>query len=136
MIQEFQKYNDPFFAFWKAFGYYKEASIAEAISELSGIQMRREIQYATLIALEHFHQESRAIDRESLKQLKDEIYESRRLANTKSKLLAASFYTFTGQFGKADDEISEIREETADKLVAKGWLDYYIGTESSLVSFV
>ncbi len=53
---------DPVLVFWKGFGIFSEGSITEAIREVSRIQDRREIQYASAIALIYYHERCRHID--------------------------------------------------------------------------
>ena len=53
---------DPVLLFWKSFGIFQEGSVTEAIRELTRIQERREVMYATAVALIYYHERCRNID--------------------------------------------------------------------------
>jgi tetratricopeptide repeat protein 21B len=92
---------DPILVFWKAYGIFNEGSITEAIRELTRIQERREVQYATCISLIYYHERCRNVDQESVDTLQAMLENKEEMASDKDLLQAATFLWHTSQFKRA-----------------------------------
>lgn len=93
---------DPLLVFWKAFGIFQEGSITEAIRELTRIQERREVQYATGVALIYYHERCRNIDQETIDTITIQLDEKESTASDKDLITAATFLYHTQQFKRSN----------------------------------
>lgn len=64
MCEEYyRKTSDPFYVFWKAYGEYQNGNATAAINSLLSIQQKKEISYACYVALMHYQNQARNIDK-------------------------------------------------------------------------
>ncbi|KAL4503354.1 hypothetical protein ABPG72_000960 [Tetrahymena utriculariae] len=119
--EQYKAFGDPFFIFWKAYGLYQEGQPNEAINELTSIQHKKEIQYATIVALITCHLSTNTVDRETVQNLKFEESTQRRLSSDKAICLAALFYAFNKEHSKARDLIDEIHSDNFNIRIASAW---------------
>jgi hypothetical protein len=81
--------------FWKAYGIFNEGSVTEAIRELTRVQDRREVAFASAIALMYYHQRCRHVDQESVDMLEVQLEEREDMASDKDLLACAAFLWHT-----------------------------------------
>lgn len=58
----YKKFNDPFFIFWKSFALYKEGEAFNAASEINKIRYKKEIEYSVINATILYGEESNSLD--------------------------------------------------------------------------
>ena len=63
----YKRTNDPFYMFWKSFAGFKLGNTNEAINDLTAIQQKKEIAYATYAALIYYHNQTRNIDKVAIR---------------------------------------------------------------------
>ena len=116
---------DPVLLFWKSFGIFQEGSVTEAIRELTRIQERREVMYATAVALIYYHERCRNIDQEAVDTLTITLDEKEGMASDRDLLTAATFLWHTQQFKRAGQVVQKLLDNNASSLTAqtlKGWI--------------
>ncbi|EGR31890.1 tetratricopeptide repeat protein [Ichthyophthirius multifiliis] len=119
--EQYKAIGDPSFVFWKAFGLFQEGSPNEAINELTQIYHKKEIQYASIIALIYYHQSCQSVDREALQNLKFEEQAERRLTNDKALCLASLFYSYSGEHRKSKELLDDIQSQGINSRIAQAW---------------
>ncbi len=92
---------EPLLVFWKAYATYKEGAVTEAIHELSSIVSKREIQFATLLALAFYHRRCNIPDQEAIATLDKQLAATERSASEKAAVVAAQFMWYVGETTKA-----------------------------------
>lgn len=61
---------DPFYMFWKAYAEYQNGDLTSAINDLHGIHQKKEISYACIVALMHYQNQARNLDKDELSNLR------------------------------------------------------------------
>ena len=60
--EELSNGMDPVLIFWKAYAIFKEGQPSEALRELQRVQDRREISYASCLAMIYYNERCRNVD--------------------------------------------------------------------------
>ena len=120
--QLYRDISDPIFKFWKAYAQYKLNDPNEAINELMAIQHKKEIQFATIMALIHYHSSCENIDHDAIQNLKYQREEARKLSSDKSFNLLAFFFLFLGEPSKAQEFLEQTQSQSSSAQIAKAWI--------------
>ncbi len=92
---------EPVLVFWKAFATFKEGAVTEAIHALGSIQTRRELQFATILALSYYHRRCNIVDQEAINSLDGQLPDAEKTASEKAMLVAGQFLWYVGDAEKA-----------------------------------
>ncbi|CAK75826.1 unnamed protein product (macronuclear) [Paramecium tetraurelia] len=117
----YQRTQDPFFQFWRAFCYFKSGSLNEAINELTLIRNKREFQFATSAALIYYSQQQRGVDREIIETCRQMQSEGRKTPNDRAFQSAIYFYLFVDEGRKAKEILELLSEGQPISQITLGW---------------
>jgi len=131
--ESFTRYGDPFFVFWRAFAIYKEGNPSQAVNELQKIENKRELDWATAKASIYYHNKCQSIDYRTVEAIKRMEIDFARNATEKSVVALSFFYMFINEPTEASEIIANSRYDSPISLVAKGWLQMYLGEEGNHV---
>lgn len=121
--ESYDRYNDPFFVFWRAFAIFKEGNPSQAINEVQPIQSKPELSYATIKASIYYHNQCRKIDKKTVDSLTLLERDVKRSAGDRAVVAAAYFCMFTDDVEGAGDIINNCRFDTPNISCVKGWLE-------------
>ncbi|CAD8066862.1 unnamed protein product [Paramecium sonneborni] len=117
----YQRNQDPFFQFWRAFCYFKSGSLNEAINELTLIRNKREFQFATSAALIYYSQQQRGVDREIIETCRQMQSEGRKTPNDRAFQSAIYFYLFLDEGRKAKEVLELLSQGQPISQITLGW---------------
>ena len=99
---------------------------------MTNIQSRKEIQYAVIVALLHYHHFCKMIDNDSLQELEFRKESLKKTANEKALLNAGYFLMFINEFKDSQEMFESCSDSNPQTTIAKAWMEYYLGSESSV----
>ena len=120
--ESFDRYGDPFFIFWRAFAIFKEGNPSQAVNELTKIENKRELEWATAKASIYYHRKCKTVDERTVSAIERMEIDFARNATEKSVVAAAFFSMFIGEIDDAISILDGARFDSPITLVAKGWL--------------
>jgi hypothetical protein len=134
----YTRYNDPFFAFWRAFAVFKSGLPNQAVNELQKIANVKEIQWAATKASIIFHKKCDPIDYRTVDQL--EMMEPDYERNARERDVASGCFLLMfldkedgGDVQWAKDILSRSRFDGPHIEVCRGWCEIMLGESGSLV---
>jgi tetratricopeptide repeat protein 21B len=124
--EELRRGPDPLLAFWRAFAVFKEGSTTEAIRGLETNLNRREVQFACVVALIHYHKHCKLVDQEALMSLKMQLKSLLTNASDQALITASQFLLLINKPEKARRFINDILNRNENSLQALnvfGWIE-------------
>eukprot|EP00826_Nyctotherus_ovalis_P013769 TRINITY_DN1376_c0_g6_i1.p1 TRINITY_DN1376_c0_g6~~TRINITY_DN1376_c0_g6_i1.p1 ORF type:complete len:1241 (-),score=463.36 TRINITY_DN1376_c0_g6_i1:317-4039(-) len=106
---------DPLLVFWKAFAVFKEGAVTEAIHELSKIQSKWDLQFATVLALSYYHRSCNIVDQEAVAELDGKLASSEKTASEKALVTSAQFLHYIGESAKARKVLKALINKTSEE---------------------
>lgn len=117
---------DPVLIFWKSFGIFNEGGVTEAIRELTRVQDRREVSFASALALIYYHERCRHVDQEAIDTFDMQLDEREEMASDKDLMCAATFLWHTQQLKRAGQIVQKLIDNGAHNATQaqciKGWI--------------
>jgi tetratricopeptide repeat protein 21B len=135
----YNRYNDPFFVFWRAFAIFKSGMPSQAVNELQKISSMTEIQWATTKASILYHRKCDPVDNRTVDQLEVMEPDFERNARERDVVAGCYFLMFLskeegGDVEWASDILKRSRFDGPQIEVCRGWCQILL-EEGSLVSF-
>lgn len=134
----YQRYNDPFFIFWRAFCVYKSGIPNQAVNEIAKVSNMQEIQWSCAKASIFYHKKCDPIDYRTVDQLEMMEADYERTARERDIVAGCYFLMLLskeegGDVEWAKDILGRSRFDGPLIETCRGWCEIYQGESGSLV---